>query len=63
MVYSEHELILPALKLLKRHPKSLNTTQLIRYRAELKPTGHDVEIISGRDDDYFSQSQKSDRKS
>lgn len=56
MVYSENDLIFPALKLLKEAKTGLTTTQLIeQLRDLLKPTGHDIEIIKGRKDDYFSQ--------
>jgi predicted HNH restriction endonuclease len=56
VLVTEPELILPALRRLKQYPQGQNTSQLIRHlRAKLKPTGHDIEIISGRRDDYFSQ--------
>lgn len=56
MIYSEPDLIIPALIELKNSPNGLTTTQLIaRLRGWLKPSGHDIEIIDGRKDDYFSQ--------
>jgi len=57
MVYSENDLIFPALQLLNQAlHRGLSTTQLIeQLRERLQPTGHDIEIISGRNDDYFSQ--------
>ncbi len=56
MVVSEPELIVPALIILKGRPQGLTTTQLIKsLRNKVKPTGHDIEIIGGRSDDYFSQ--------
>ena len=56
MVYSEPDLIIPSLVELNNNPNGLTTTQLIaKLRSRLNPIGHDVEIISGRNDDYFSQ--------
>ena len=56
MVYSEPDLIIPALVELDKNSNGLTTTQLIsKLRTRLNPTGHDIEIISGRKDDYFSQ--------
>ena len=59
MIYSESELIVPALKILANpihREEGVTTTTLIgELRTKLKPSGHDVEIIDGRSDDYFSQ--------
>jgi predicted HNH restriction endonuclease len=57
MVYSENDLIFPALQLLNQAlHRGLSTTQLIeQLRERLQPIGHDIEIIKGRKDDYFSQ--------
>lgn len=57
MVYSENDLIFPALQLLNQAlHRGLSTTQLIeKLRERLQPIGHDREIIEGRNDDYFSQ--------
>jgi len=56
MVYSEPDLIVPALIELDKNPRGLSTTELIaKLRYRLNPSGHDTEIISGRSDDYFSQ--------
>lgn len=56
MVYSENDLIFPSLQLLNQAEHGLSTTQLIeQLRDLLKPEGHDIEIIKGRKDDYFSQ--------
>ena len=57
MVYSENELIIPALKVLEgNYPRKTTTTTLIRrLREELDPTGDDLEILSERSDDKFSQ--------
>lgn len=56
MVYSEQELILPALAEFNNNSDGLTTSQLISVlRTKLRPSGHDIEIIDGRRDDYFSQ--------
>lgn len=56
MVYTESELIIPALKLLKRNSKGLTTTQLINFLTNImKPTGKDAKINPLRGDTYFSQ--------
>ena len=56
MDYTESELIIPALLRLKKYPEGLTTSQLIKFlREDLKPKGHDAEIINGRSDDFFSQ--------
>lgn len=56
MVISEKELIVPALKLIAEQTKGLTTTELIKLlRQEFKPTGRDIEILNGRNDDVFSQ--------
>jgi predicted HNH restriction endonuclease len=55
-VYSESQLIIPALILLSESKTRLSTSQLIqRLQKLLRPTGHDEEIISGRKDTYFTQ--------
>ncbi|OIJ14258.1 hypothetical protein BKP35_07085 [Anaerobacillus arseniciselenatis] len=54
-VYSEQDLVKPALKQIFLNGK-ITTTKLIQaLRNELKPSGRDLEIIKGRKDDYFSQ--------
>jgi hypothetical protein len=54
---TEKELILPSLYLLNiEEHKTLSTTYLIsKLRILLKPDDEDIEIISGRSDDKFSQ--------
>jgi hypothetical protein len=54
---TEKELILPSLYLLNiEENKTLSTTDLIsKLRVLLKPDDEDLEIISGRSDDKFSQ--------
>jgi len=52
---SEKELKIPALQLIKDNP-GITTSELIEKLYEIiKPTGKDIEIISGRNDTYFSQ--------
>jgi len=57
MVYSEKDLVIPTLKALsKSKNKELTTTELIKIlRIWLKPEGDDLTILSGRNDDKFSQ--------
>jgi len=56
MIYSEKELIIPTLKLLKIYRDGLSTSELIKELTNiLKPTGKDAEIIKNRKDTYFSQ--------
>ena len=56
MVYSEPELIIPALRLLKEHSSGLRMSKIIKeLTIILKPIGHDLEIIENRKDTYFSQ--------
>lgn len=54
--YTESELVIPSLQFMKDNPQGINTSQLIGHLINtLKPIGHDAEIISGRNDTYFSQ--------
>ncbi len=54
--YSESELVLPTLALLDRYEAGLTTSDLIRELTTiLGPDGHDMEILAGRNDTYFSQ--------
>jgi len=54
--YSESEFIVPALKFMRDNLRGINTTQLIHHLEDIfKPSGHDAEIIKGRNDTYFSQ--------
>lgn len=57
MIYSENDLIIPALNYLLLHKENgLTTSELIILLSnELEISGHDVEILSGRNDTYFSQ--------
>jgi hypothetical protein len=53
---SEPDLILPALLVLDEAQGPVSTTLLSeRLRSLLKPTGDDLEILAGRQDDKFSQ--------
>lgn len=54
--YSEPELVIPALKFMRDNPSGVTTTQLINHLIDtLQPSGHDMEILEGRNDTYFSQ--------
>ena len=54
--YTQSDLVLPTLKLLREHSSGLTTTQLIRLLTqELQPSGHDLESYPGRQDTIFSQ--------
>lgn len=55
MVYSEAELVVPALEVIRDNAE-ISTSKLIKeLTARMQPTGKDAEIISGRKDTYFSQ--------
>ncbi len=55
-MYTESDLIIPALQFMKENPKGVTTSQLINYLIDvLKPTGHDMDILPGRKDTHFSQ--------
>ncbi len=54
--YSQSDLVLPTLRLLRDHPSGLTTTQLIQLLTqELQPSGRDLESYPGRSDTIFSQ--------
>lgn len=56
MAYTEADLILPTLDLLKKHRDGLDTSSIIKHLTEkLKPSGRDAEFIPERNDTYFSQ--------
>ena len=56
MAITEKELIIPALELLNESPNGLTTSNLIiLLRKKMNPTGRDIEILAGRNDDVFSQ--------
>lgn len=55
-VYSEQQLITPALVMLSANPSGFKTGELIQMLENLlKPKGHNGKIIPGRQDTYFSQ--------
>jgi len=54
--YSEAELIIPALQFIRDNLDGVTTTELIEHLANaFNPTGHDMQILQGRQDTYFSQ--------
>lgn len=56
MIYSESDLIIPALVYISSKTEGVLTSDLIKHLQELlKPEGRDAEIIAGRSDTYFSQ--------
>lgn len=53
-VYSEKDLLLPALKLIRERVDGVTTTELIALlREELKPEGNDLIKLKNRNDDVF----------
>lgn len=53
---TETELILPSLYLISLNYGTISTSELIqKLRGVMKPTGEDVAILHGRNDDKFSQ--------
>lgn len=53
---TETELILPSLYLMSLNNGVITTTELIqKLRDIMKPTGEDLQILAGRNDDKFSQ--------
>jgi hypothetical protein len=54
--FSESDLVIPALEIIAAHPDGIDTSGLLSLlRRQLKPTGEDLEILAGRNDDKFSQ--------
>ena len=54
--YSENHLVYPAIIAIGNNGGKISTTELISILMDvLKPSGKDVEILSGRTDTYFSQ--------
>lgn len=54
--YTEAELVLPSLYMISLAGGFLKTADLIKaLTSQLKPTGHDSDIITDRNDTYFSQ--------
>ena len=55
-VYSEADLVVPALEEIRQHPAGITTSDLlIALRRTLRPTGDDLLLLEGRGDDRFSQ--------
>ena len=55
-IWSEEELICPALYEINKHEQGLTTSQLIKLLTNtLNPVGKDAEIIPNRKDTFFSQ--------
>ena len=54
--YTEHELIVPSLKIISKNKDGIDTKKLIdELRKLLKPNGEDILVLSNRADDKFSQ--------
>ncbi|MDP2731364.1 MAG: hypothetical protein Q8O55_12945 [Dehalococcoidales bacterium] len=54
--YSESELVIPALKFMKDEKVGVTTSSLIAHLIDvMQPSGHDMKILTGRSDTYFSQ--------
>jgi len=55
-VYSEADLVVPALEEIREHPAGTTTSELLAaLRRTLRPTGDDLFLLEGRSDDRFSQ--------
>ena len=55
-IYSETDLVVPALEIIARRPDGITTTELqSQLRASLRPSGDDLTLLDGRNDDKFSQ--------
>lgn len=55
-VYSETDLVVPALEIISSRNDGITTTELqSQLRASLRPTGDDLTLLDGRSDDKFSQ--------
>jgi hypothetical protein len=55
-VYSEADLVVPALEEIRQHPAGITTSDLLAaLRRSLRPTGDDLILLDGRNDDRFSQ--------
>ena len=53
--FTEREILIEAIKVVNEYGQ-LTTSELIEVLREvMKPDGHDINIIKGRNDDYFSQ--------
>src|SRR5262245_55656930 len=55
-VYSEADLVVPAVVIIAASPEGISTTDLSKQlRNRLEPSGEDLELLDGRGDDKFSQ--------
>ncbi len=55
-IYSETDLVVPALEIIDRRPDGITTTELqSELRASLRPSGDDLTLLASRGDDKFSQ--------
>ena len=55
-VYSESDLVVPAVAIIAQYPDGIDTTDLLRrLHVELKPSDDDLTILANRNDDKFSQ--------
>src|SRR5262245_2938455 len=55
-VYSESDLVIPAVIIIAAHPEGITTTALSKQlRERLEPSGDDLTQLAGRNDDKFSQ--------
>jgi len=56
MIYTESDLVIPALRFIDQHPEGASTEALIKeLSVVLSPEGKDAEILANRNDTYFSQ--------
>ena len=54
--YSETELVIPALQFIRDNPAGVTTTDIKDHLTNtLHPSGHDAQILQGRNDTHFSQ--------
>jgi len=55
-VYSESDLVVPAVGIIAANPDGITTTELSKHlRQRLEPSGDDLTLLAGRTDDKFSQ--------
>ena len=55
-VYSEADLVVPAVLIIAANPEGITTTELSKQlRERLEPSGDDLTLLAGRNDDKFSQ--------
>ena len=54
--FSKSDLVIPALEIIAASRDGIGTSELSSIlRRQLKPTGDDLDILAGRNDDKFSQ--------